>query len=59
MKRIKPNELLQQKENQAIISSVELAQKILNNDSIKPEKRIIFAGKEYIMNEETGQLEIA
>lgn len=36
-----------------------MARKILNNDSIKPDKRIIFAGKEYIMNEQTGQLEIA
>jgi hypothetical protein len=50
---------LEQNENQPIVSSVEVALKILSNDSIKPDKRIIFAGKEYIMNEETGQLEIA
>ena len=29
----------------------------MNSDSIKPNKRITFAGKEYILNEETGQLE--
>lgn len=38
-------------------SPLELATNILNSDSIKPNKRIVFAGKEYLINEETGQLE--
>lgn len=37
---------------------MEIANKILNSESIKPNKKIMFAGKEYLLNEETGQLEI-
>lgn len=47
MKRVKPNEEL---------NSLELANKILNSESMKPNKRVVFAGKEFILNEETGQL---
>lgn len=46
------------KENQRkTCNKLELASSILNSDSIKPNKRIIFAGKQYLINEETGQLE--
>ena len=34
-----------------------VAHDILNSDSIKPNKKITFAGKEYLLNEETGQLD--
>lgn len=46
-----------QKERKPDLNTVQLANAILNSDSIKPNKRITFAGKEYILNEETGQLE--
>lgn len=35
---------------------LELAREILNSDSLKPNKRVVFAGKEFMLNEETGQL---
>lgn len=47
MKRVKPNEE---------VDSLELANRILNSESMKPNKRVVFAGKEFILNEETGQL---
>jgi hypothetical protein len=34
-----------------MMTGVELANSILNSESIKPNKRLIFAGKEYILNE--------
>lgn len=37
---------------------LELAKEILNSDSLKPNKRVVFAGKEFMLNEETGQLEL-
>ena len=35
-----------------------MAQKILGSDSMKQGKKVVFAGKEFLLNEETGQLEI-
>ena len=40
------------------MNAVELAVSILNSESMKPSKRVMFAGKEFMLNEETGQLEI-
>lgn len=40
------------------MNSIELATSILNSESMKPSKRVMFAGKEFMLNEETGQLEI-
>ena len=37
---------------------MEIAQKVLSSESLKPNKRVVFAGKEFLMNEETGQLEM-
>jgi hypothetical protein len=37
---------------------VGLAENILNSESLKPSKRVVFAGKEFMLNEETGQLEL-
>ena len=37
---------------------LELAHAILNSDSMKQSKKVVFAGKEFLLNEETGQLEI-
>ena len=33
------------------VDTLELANRIMNSDSIRPNKRITFAGKEYILNE--------
>jgi hypothetical protein len=51
LKKVKPSE-------EQEVSNLQLAEKILNSESMKPNKRIMFAGKEFILNEETGQLEI-
>lgn len=40
------------------MNPIELAEKVLNSESLKPNKRVMFAGKEFILNEETGQLEL-
>jgi hypothetical protein len=39
-------------------NALELAERIINSEQMKPNKRVVFAGKEFILNEETGQLEI-
>jgi hypothetical protein len=50
-KKVKPSEEVAE-------SPLEVAERILNSESMKPNKRVMFAGKEFMLNEETGQLEI-
>lgn len=51
-KKVKTEEITEEK------STLELAEKVLSSESLKPNKRVVFAGKEFMLNEETGQLEL-